>query len=62
MQGTWVQTLAREDPTYRRAAKPVSHNYWAFALEPTCRNYWARTTSTEARTPRACASQQEKPP
>ena len=26
MQGTRVQSLVREDPTYRRATKPV-HNY-----------------------------------
>ena len=27
MQGTWVRALVWEDPTCRRAAKPVSHNY-----------------------------------
>ena len=27
MQGTWVQALVREDPTYHGATKPVSHNY-----------------------------------
>ena len=27
MQGTLVQALVREDPTCRRATKPVSHNY-----------------------------------
>ena len=27
MQGTWVRALVREDPTCRRAAKPVRHNY-----------------------------------
>ena len=27
VQGTWVRSLAREDPTCRGAAKPVSHNY-----------------------------------
>ena len=41
MQGTWVQALVREDPTCRRATKPVHHNYWACALEPTSHNYWA---------------------
>ena len=56
MQGTWVRTLVREDPTCRGATKPVCHNYWACALlEPTCHNYWACA-------PRACAPQQEKPP
>ena len=42
MQGTRVRALVREDPTCRRATKPVSHNYWACALEPTSHNYWAR--------------------
>ena len=27
MQGTRVRTLVREDPTCRRATKPVRHNY-----------------------------------
>ena len=27
MQGTWVQALVREDPTCRRATKPMHHNY-----------------------------------
>ncbi|KAJ8783600.1 hypothetical protein J1605_008643 [Eschrichtius robustus] len=27
MQGTQVRSLVREDPTYRRATKPVRHNY-----------------------------------
>ena len=26
-QGTWVQALAREDPTCRGATNPVRHNY-----------------------------------
>ena len=26
-QGTWVQALVREDPTWRGATKPVCHNY-----------------------------------
>ena len=28
MQGTLVWPLVAEDPTYCRATKPVSHNYW----------------------------------
>ena len=36
MQGTRVQALVREDPTF--------HNYWAWALEPTSHNYWAHVT------------------
>ena len=70
MQGTWVRSLVQEDPTCRGATKPVRHNYWACALEPTSHNYWAcepqllrlRATTTEACTPRARASQQERPP
>ena len=27
MQGTWVLALVQEDPTCRRATKPVRHNY-----------------------------------
>ena len=42
MQGTQVQALVREDPTCRRATKPVCHNYWACALEPTNHSYWTR--------------------
>ena len=29
MQGTWVRALVWEDPTCRRATRPVSHNYRA---------------------------------
>ena len=32
MQGTRVPALAWEDPTCRRATRPVSHNYWACAF------------------------------
>ena len=41
MQGTWVQALTQQDPTCRRATKPMHHNYWARALEPASHNYWA---------------------
>ena len=27
MQGTWVRALVREDPTCRRATRPMCHNY-----------------------------------
>ena len=33
-QGTWVRSLVWEDSTYRGAAKPASHNYWACMLQP----------------------------
>ena len=42
VQETRVQALVREDPTCRRATKPVRHNYWACALEPASHEYWAR--------------------
>ena len=38
MQWAWVQSLAREDPTYHRAAKPVCHGdraHMLYLLEPT---------------------------
>ena len=52
MQGTRVPALAQEDPTCRRAAKPLPQllslssrvrepHYWAWALEPASHNYWA---------------------
>ena len=63
MQGTRVRALVREDPTCRGATKPVSHNYWACALEPVSHNYWAHhATTTEAHAARAHTLQQEKPP
>ena len=63
MQGTGVRALVREDPTCCGATKPVRHNYRACALEPASSNYWSLcATTTEARKPRACALQQEKPP
>ena len=49
MQGTWVQYLVLEDPTYGRATKPKSHNYWAHALQ-----------LLKPEHPGACALQQEK--
>ena len=29
MQGTQVRSLVQEDPTCRRATKPMNHNYWS---------------------------------
>ena len=49
MQGTQVRALVREDPTCRRATKPLCHNYWspprARALQQEKPPQW------EARTP-----------
>ena len=61
MQGTQVQSLVREDPTFHVATKPVHHNYGPCALEPASHNYWAhvpqllspRATTTEVHMPRA---------
>ena len=53
--GTQVRALVREDATCHGATKPVSHNYWACALELMSHNYWACV-------PRAHAPQHEKPP
>ena len=39
MQGMRVQALDREDPTCRRATKPMRHNYLTCALEPVSHNY-----------------------
>ena len=69
MQGTWVRSLVREDPTCCGATQRVRHNNWACALEPGSRNYWAHVpqlprpsaTTTEACTPRAPSLQQENP-
>ena len=58
MQGTRVRALVQEAPTCHRAIKPTHHNYWA--CEPQLLS--PRATTTEARTPRARALQQEKPP
>ena len=41
MQGTRVQALVQEDPTWRGATKPMCHNYWVCPLEPMSHNYWA---------------------
>ena len=62
MQGTWVWALVREDPTCRRATKPVCHNYRACALEPTGHNCWACEPQLLKPTcPRAHALQLLKP-
>ena len=63
-QGTWVQSLVQEDPTWRRATKPVHHNYWACTVEPVSHNHWARMPQLlkPECLARAHAPQQEKPP
>ena len=34
VQGTPVQSLVWENPTYHKEVEPMSHNYWIPALEP----------------------------
>ena len=46
MQGTWVQALVWEDPTCRRATKPVCLNYWACTLDPKRHNKPAHPRAT----------------
>ena len=63
MQGTWVQSLAWEDPTWRRATKTESHNSEAHALEHGGRNCWARTLQLlKPALPRAHVLQQQQIP
>ena len=38
LQETRVWSLIQEDPTCHGATKPISHNYWACALEPMLHN------------------------
>ena len=50
MQGTRVRALVWEDPTCRRATKPVSHNYWA-CVSGACAPQQERLQWWEAHTP-----------
>ena len=61
MQGTCVRALVWEDPTCRRATKPVCHNYWACALEPASHNYWAHEPQLLKPVHLEPVPQQEKP-
>ena len=61
-QETWVRSLVREDPTCRRATKPVHQKLLSLcsrACEPQLLS--SHATTTEAHAPRARALQQEKP-
>ena len=55
MQGTWVWSLAWEDPTCRGVARSKCHNYWDGVLE-------LQAAATEAHLPSTGALHQEKPP
>ena len=59
MQGTRVRALVREDPTCRGASERQLLSLRSRAREPQLLSTCA--TTTEARMPRACALQQEKP-
>ena len=50
-QGTRVRALVWEDPTCRRATRPVSHNYWARA-SGACAPQQERPRQWKARAPR----------
>ena len=55
-------TLVWEDPTCRRATKPVHHNYWACTLKQRNHNYWAHAPHLlKPAYPTAHALQQERP-
>ena len=57
-----VRSLVWEDVICHGAMKPVSHSCGDSALESEgCKLLSPRVTTTEARVPRACALQQEKP-
>ena len=53
-------SLAREEPTWPRAAEPVTHNA-AGAREPGELQLLSPLAPAPAARPRACALQQEKP-
>ena len=60
---TRVQSLAQENPTCRRATKPVHHSYWACALELGSCNYWTHVPQLlKPAGLSTCPLQQEKPP
>ena len=66
MQGTRVQSLVWEDPTYLGATKPMCHNYQAQALKPVLHNKRSRRNQKPAHheeeyTPNPHQLQQRKP-
>ena len=44
MPGTWVQSLAREDPACHGVTEPVGHNYWACGLQAVHWSSWSPHT------------------
>ena len=62
-QGTWVQSLVRENSICCGATKPMLHNYWARSPEPRSHDYWslhalepAHTSATAMRSPHTAKS------
>ena len=59
----WVWSLIWRDPTCLEASRPVSHSYWAYALDPGSPSYWAHMQQLLKPTyPLARALQQKKLP
>ena len=53
MQGTWVQSLVREDSTCHGETKFLCHNYWSpSALGPASCNYWSLCSAMREATAR----------
>ena len=52
MQGTWIWSLAQEDPTCHRMTKPMCCNYWAHASW----NYWSPCSQWLCSTARAAST------
>ena len=63
--GDTVQSLVQEDPTCRRATKPMRHNYWTCALEPGncsyCSPHWEATAMGSPCTATRESPQQRRP-
>ena len=60
MQGTRVQSLVQEDPTYHGATKPVHHNYWTLNAQGWCspaRGAPSKSSPCSLQLGKACAQQ-----
>ena len=63
VEGTWIQSLIREDSSCLRTSKPMRHNYWTWALGRKSHNCWAPELELLKHVPsRAHAPKQEEPP
>ena len=70
IQGKWVRSLVREDPTCWGATKPIHHNYWvcmpqllklALSVAHVPQLLSPHAATAQACAPRARVPQQEKP-